>query len=588
MKTKLILLIVFAFIGLSNLNAQVGIGTTDPKTTLDVVGNPTDGTKVDGFTAPRLTGDQLAAKDALYLADQTGTMVYVTAATTTPAGKTVNVSAPGYYYFDGSVWQKVTDTKSNLWSTDGTDVWRPTGDVGIGTANPTSQLTVIGVGGQTTANLDNTGSTQGILTLRSGGSPGSGGAVTFGGNFATSTLGFAAIKGLAANGTSNTIGDLAFSTRGTTAEVAMTERMRITNLGRVGIGTATPQGILDVNGLGGVVYTGANLGDLATATTFFQPLSGSDKLMVGWNRHSGNRDISFFNAANSISLGGTFGQAGFTFGNIEPTTTGAEAQGTPYTLFRIAHEGVGVGDILAPTAKLDVDGDARVRGLSGTGTRLVTASSTGVLSDFASGTTTGQVIKWNGTAWAPGTDENTDLWSTSGGNIYRNSFVGIGLTDPQARLDILGDNNSTISSLSLRNGNIFNGSSTSGQIRFGYDGTTNYAHFIQTRHNIFELGNSIDFYVSDGSTENNNVLSGSKHVMSLNSGRVGIGIRDPHTSAALDVSSTTKGFLPPRMSTADRGGIANPAAGLTIFNTDNNCLEYYNGTTWISLCSSTP
>ena len=39
----------------------------------------------------------------------------------------------------------------------------------------------------------------------------------------------------------------------------------------------------------------------------------------------------------------------------------------------------------------------------------------------------------------------------------------------------------------------------------------------------------------------------------------------PHASAMLDVSSTTKGILIPRMTTAQRTAIINPAAGLQVF-----------------------
>lgn len=63
---------------------------------------------------------------------------------------------------------------------------------------------------------------------------------------------------------------------------------------------------------------------------------------------------------------------------------------------------------------------------------------------------------------------------------------------------------------------------------------------------------------------------------------VGIGTTTPDASALLDVSSTTKGFLPPRMTSAQRDAIASPAAGLVIFNTTNG-LQLYTGSTWVSL-----
>ncbi|KUJ54631.1 beta strand repeat-containing protein [Chryseobacterium aquaticum] len=86
--------------------AQVGIDTETPKATLDVVGKPSQVDKVDGIIAPRITGDQLKVKTG-YGLPQEGTLIYVTAAATgTPAGQTVNVTSPGYYYFDGAVWVK--------------------------------------------------------------------------------------------------------------------------------------------------------------------------------------------------------------------------------------------------------------------------------------------------------------------------------------------------------------------------------------------------------------------------------------------------------------------------------------------------
>ena len=54
----------------------------------------------------------------------------------------------------------------------------------------------------------------------------------------------------------------------------------------------------------------------------------------------------------------------------------------------------------------------------------------------------------------------------------------------------------------------------------------------------------------------------------------------PNGSAMLDVSSTTKGFLPPRMTTAQRNAISSPPAGLVIYNTDDKALNVFNGTSW--------
>lgn len=61
---------------------------------------------------------------------------------------------------------------------------------------------------------------------------------------------------------------------------------------------------------------------------------------------------------------------------------------------------------------------------------------------------------------------------------------------------------------------------------------------------------------------------------------VGIGTTTPDTSAQLDVSSTNKGFLPPRMTIAQRSAIPSPVAGLIIWCMDCNQLQVYDGSVW--------
>lgn len=63
-----------------------------------------------------------------------------------------------------------------------------------------------------------------------------------------------------------------------------------------------------------------------------------------------------------------------------------------------------------------------------------------------------------------------------------------------------------------------------------------------------------------------------------NTGNVGIGTSTPNDSALLDITSTTKGLLPPRMTTAQINAISSPADGLTVYNTDLSTLCFYDGT----------
>jgi hypothetical protein len=68
-------------------------------------------------------------------------------------------------------------------------------------------------------------------------------------------------------------------------------------------------------------------------------------------------------------------------------------------------------------------------------------------------------------------------------------------------------------------------------------------------------------------------------------GRVGIGTT-PNNAAILDLSSNSRGFLPPRMGTTQRNAISSPVAGLIVYNTSTNKLNFYNGTAWEAVTSA--
>lgn len=75
--------------------------------------------------------------------------------------------------------------------------------------------------------------------------------------------------------------------------------------------------------------------------------------------------------------------------------------------------------------------------------------------------------------------------------------------------------------------------------------------------------------------------------------QVGIGTNSPTASAALDVTSSSKGFLPPRValtSSTDVSTIASPATGLLVYCTGASGLTagyyYYNGTAWVNIAGN--
>ncbi len=93
-----------------------------------------------------------------------------------------------------------------------------------------------------------------------------------------------------------------------------------------------------------------------------------------------------------------------------------------------------------------------------------------------------------------------------------------------------------------------------------------------------DAGADVDFRV-EGDTATNLILADA----SLDA--VGINQSSIAASAVLDVASTTKGALIPRMTTTQRDAISSPATGLLIYNTSLSALQFYNGSSWDSVGS---
>lgn len=72
-------------------------------------------------------------------------------------------------------------------------------------------------------------------------------------------------------------------------------------------------------------------------------------------------------------------------------------------------------------------------------------------------------------------------------------------------------------------------------------------------------------------------------ISQLGYAQVGIGTSTPHSSSILDVSSPSKGFLPPRISSDSQ--ISSPTEGLTIYDISDKCINVYTGSAWVNLCA---
>ena len=97
------------------VNAQVGIGTTAPNATLDITAiNPTGpSTNVDGILIPRVSRQRAQ----LMAATPTSTLVYINDVVSgTATGTTINATSVGFYFFNGTLWEKIAAGISTDWS----------------------------------------------------------------------------------------------------------------------------------------------------------------------------------------------------------------------------------------------------------------------------------------------------------------------------------------------------------------------------------------------------------------------------------------------------------------------------------------
>jgi hypothetical protein len=111
--------------------------------------------------------------------------------------------------------------------------------------------------------------------------------------------------------------------------------------------------------------------------------------------------------------------------------------------------------------------------------------------------------------------------------------------------------------------------------------------FIGYQAGLTETGSN-KLYIENSSTSSP-LIGGdfSTNEVAIN-GKLGVGVASPHTSSVMEVSSTTKGFLPPRLTSAQIAAIASPATGLMVYNTTVNKPNYFNGTHWLSFDGSVP
>lgn len=325
----------------------------------------------------------------------------------------------------------------------------------------------------------------------------------------------------------------------------------------------------------------------------YNQTSGSNNLLIGYSTDvpslAGNNQMNIMNILYGNNLTGTSGSPA---GNI------------------------GIGAI-SPVASAILEIASTTKGFL---KPRVTTTQKNAISTPATGlevydSTLNSPQYYTGSAWA-------SVWGSKGNTAASGDFLGTLNGEPL----IFKQNNGRIgyfdTNLNISLGLQSNNSVTTGtnNIAFGYQsrlnptgGDNNIAIGRLTLTNQASGDSNIVIGAQSGSSQtagSNNIIIGvSQQLASLTgsnqmniagiifgtgltgsvgspAGQIGIGTAAPDASALLDLHSTTKGLLPPRMSTTEINAIASPAAGLTVYNTTLNTLCFFDGTIWQKVTST--
>ena len=539
-----------------SIGGQLGIGTTTPQAAVDI---STTGT-LSAIIVPR---DTTANRPPTGV---NGMIRY-------------NKDLSAFEGFANGAWGALGGGGSSQWTTSGSNIYYNLGNVGIGTATPLNKLDVRGfanIGSDTQegaliidANIG--GGTSNFLTLNNVGMAGTGDGATL--MFSAGPIATSVPVGSLTTIFDDNTGTNSAMTFSIDKAGALTEAMRMTHAGNVGIGTATPQALLDIQ----ATASGKSAILLPRGSIAFRPPTGVNG-MIRYNS-STNKFEAFENNAWTNMIGGS--------ASFPLTAPNGTAAAPSYSFSASTGSGVyssatdNLSFSTAGTQRINVDQLGNINmnnnalyvsatGAIGIGTNNPTNMNTNNLLNIQTTDFSGQFMinNFNSTT--------TDRFPAA---IIRNA-MGSSTFGGYPWLGLANTRGSESSRTTLSSGD------TIGRIVFyGYDGSTessNNGPYIQSvtteTWGASAHGSNLQFATTANGTSGHTVR------MTIDqSGSVGVGTSTPQ--ALLDVQTTTSGqsaILIPRGSSSFRPSGVN---GMIRYNSSTSAFEGFANGAWGSLGS---
>jgi hypothetical protein len=356
------------------------------------------------------------------------------------------------------------------------------------------------------------------------------------------------VKGNAANYGLGVINDTLKLVGLTTKNVIFTG-----TIGKSGVGLGNVDNTSDANKpVSTATQTALNLKANLASPTFTGTVSGITKAMVGLSNVDNTSDASKpISTATQTALDAkqaTLSGTGFvksTAGTISYDNSTYLTTSTAASSYLPISNPTATGTLTAPTIANSLGANfATTSGFVGINTI----------------TNAGYKLDVNGTLRTV----NDAYFATTSGS------VGIGTPAPSSILHTIGSiQTSSTSSASSSYANRFN------NIIFSrFDIPTSFTNVISNSWSGTATDQTMNFEIGSGSSTRVTAMT------LVGNGNVGIGVTAPAASAILDITSTTKGVLFPRMTTTQINAITSPANGLTVYNTTVLALCFYDGTGW--------